>query len=72
VRRDGAVFGFTDDDRDLVFEGTTFEAASGFTATAIEGSLGLAVDNVDVADALSFASITEDDIARGLSGRARE
>jgi uncharacterized phage protein (TIGR02218 family) len=66
VRRDGAMFGFTDHDRDLVFGGTTFEAASGFTATAIEGSLGLAVDNVDVAGALSSASITEDDIARGL------
>lgn len=66
VRRDGTVFGFTDHDRDLVFDGTTFEAASGFTATAIEASLGLAVDNVDVAGALSSASITEDDIARGL------
>ena len=66
VRRDGQTFGFTDHDRDLQFDGTTFEAASGFTATAIEGSLGLAVDNLDVAGALSSASITEDDIARGL------
>ena len=66
VRRDGQTFGFTDHDRDLQFDATTFEAASGFTATAIEGSLGLAVDNLDVAGALSSASITEDDIARGL------
>jgi uncharacterized phage protein (TIGR02218 family) len=65
-RRDGAVFGFTDHDRDLSFGGTVFEAASGFTATSIEGSLGLSVDNLDVAGALSSASITEDDIARGL------
>ena len=30
TRRDGVVLGFTDHDRDLVFDGTTFEAASGF------------------------------------------
>lgn len=66
IRRDGTVFGFTDHDRDLTFDSTVFEAASGFTAIAIEGSLGLAVDNLDVAGALSSASITEDDIARGL------
>ncbi|WP_106753335.1 DUF2163 domain-containing protein [Pannonibacter carbonis] len=65
-RRDGAVFGFTDHDRALMLEGLTFEAAAGFTASAIETSLGLAVDNLDVEGALSSATLTEDDIARGL------
>ena len=32
TRGDGAVLGFTDHDRDLTFDGTTFEAATGFTA----------------------------------------
>lgn len=66
VRRDGAVFGFTDHDRPLTVEGLTFEAATGFTATSMETSLGLSVDNLDVEGALSSATITEDDIARGL------
>jgi uncharacterized phage protein (TIGR02218 family) len=66
VRRDGAVFGFTDHDRPLTVEGLTYEAATGFTATSMETSLGLSVDNLDVEGALSSATITEDDIARGL------
>lgn len=65
-RRDGAVFGFTDHDRALVVDDLTYEAATGFTATSIETSLGLAVDNLDVEGALSSSTITEDDIARGL------
>ncbi|WP_291156667.1 DUF2163 domain-containing protein [Hyphomicrobium sp.] len=44
--------GFTDFDRDLVFDAVTYKAASGFTATAIEGQLGLAVSNLDVQGAL--------------------
>jgi hypothetical protein len=33
VRRDNVSLGFTDHDRDLVFGGTTYEAATGFTAS---------------------------------------
>lgn len=65
LRRDGVRFGFTDHDRPLTFDGLTHEAATGFTATAVETSLGLSVDNLDVEGALSSGSITEDDIARG-------
>lgn len=65
-RWDGQVFGFTDHDRPLFFAGTSFEAASGFTASSLETSLGFAIDNLDVEGALSSASITEDDLARGL------
>jgi hypothetical protein len=45
-RRDGVMMGFTDFDCDLMFDGVTYSAASGFTATAIEGQLGLAVSNL--------------------------
>jgi hypothetical protein len=41
TRRDGVKLGFTDHDRDLVFDGTTFEAAAGFTATEIKDAVGL-------------------------------
>jgi uncharacterized phage protein (TIGR02218 family) len=64
-RKDGAVMGFTDHDRDLSFDGVTYQAASGFTATSIEDQLGLAVSNLDVQGALSSASITEDDLNAG-------
>ncbi len=64
-RTDGAVFGFTDHDRPLSFAGTDYAPDSGFTASAIEDSLGLAVDTMEVGGALSSGVITEDDIALG-------
>lgn len=66
VRKDGAAMGFTDHDRDLLIDGVTYQAASGFTATAIEDQLGLAVSNLDVNGALSSVAITEDDLNAGL------
>ena len=38
TRSDGIRLGFTDHDRDLVFDGTLFEAATGFTASETESS----------------------------------
>jgi uncharacterized phage protein (TIGR02218 family) len=64
-RRDGTVMGFTDHDRDLLFDALTYRAASGFTASAIQDQLGLAVSNLDVEGALSSAAITEDDLNAG-------
>jgi uncharacterized phage protein (TIGR02218 family) len=57
--------GFTDFDRDLVFDAITYKAASGFTASAIEGQLGLAVSNLDCSGALSSDALTEDDLYSG-------
>ena len=53
TRRDGVVLGFTDHDRDITFEGTTFEAGSGLSASEITASVGLSVDNLEVDGALS-------------------
>ena len=58
--------GFTDHDRDLAFDGTTFEAATGFTATEIKDAVGLSVDNLEVSSALSSDRLNEDDLAAGL------
>lgn len=66
TRRDGVRLGFTDHDRALEFDGTVFDAATGFTASEIKDSLGLAVDNLDVESALSSATLDEDDLAAGL------
>jgi uncharacterized phage protein (TIGR02218 family) len=66
VRGDGAVQGFTDHDAALIFDGTTYEAASGFSASEVQSTLGLAVDNLTVAGALSSATLNEHDLAAGL------
>jgi uncharacterized phage protein (TIGR02218 family) len=58
--------GFTDHDRDLSFDATTFSAATGFTASEIKDTLGLAVDNLEVESALSASSLEDDDLAAGL------
>ncbi|PYE86922.1 DUF2163 domain-containing protein [Phyllobacterium leguminum] len=65
IRADGTTMGFTDHDRDLTFDGTVFAAATGFTTSEIESSLGLSVDNLEVEGALSSDAITEADISAG-------
>jgi uncharacterized phage protein (TIGR02218 family) len=64
-RADGVVMGFTDHDGDLAFEGIRFLAGTGLTAGALQQVTGLAVDNAEVAGALSDAGIREADIRAG-------
>ena len=66
VRRDATVLGFTEHDRDIVFDSVTYRAASGFTASQVSQSLGLAVDNLEATGALSSSAISEADLAAGL------
>ena len=66
TRKDGLRLGFTDHDRDLAFDGTTFEAAAGFTASEIKETIGLSVDNLEVTGALSSERLDEADLAAGL------
>jgi uncharacterized phage protein (TIGR02218 family) len=65
TRHDGVVTGYTDHDGSLVFDGTTFEAASGFTASDIKDGVGLSVDNLEVSGALSSVTLTDADLAAG-------
>ncbi|MEL7090644.1 MAG: DUF2163 domain-containing protein [Pseudomonadota bacterium] len=65
VRRDGRVFGFTDHDRDLSFDGITFRADTGLSAAALAQSTGLSVDNTEALGALSDAAVREDEIEAG-------
>lgn len=65
TRRDSVVFGFTDHDRDIVFEDVTYVAASGFTPSAVENNAALTVDNLDIEGMLSDSAITETDILAG-------
>jgi uncharacterized phage protein (TIGR02218 family) len=65
TRRDGAVLGFTDHDRDLSFDGIVFRAETGMTAKALMQTTGLSVDNTEASGALSSAGLTEADILAG-------
>lgn len=69
-RRDGMTLGFTDHDHPLTFDGVTFEADAGMTASPITQSDALNVDTVDIAGALRSDRLTEADLARGLYDRA--
>jgi uncharacterized phage protein (TIGR02218 family) len=66
VRHDGAVQGFTDHDLPVAFDDVTYEASSGFTASEVQSTLGLAVDNLTVMGALNSDTINEDDLAAGI------
>ena len=66
TRRGGFVLGFTDLDRDILFEGVNYIAASGFTASAVQSTTGMAVDNLDVEGMLTSEFISEDDLRAGL------
>jgi len=65
TRNDGAVFGFTDHDRSLTFDGTTFEPESGFTASEIRSGSDLSVDAQEAEGVLTSTTITETDILDG-------
>jgi uncharacterized phage protein (TIGR02218 family) len=66
IRADGRVYGFTDHDHDIAIAGTVYEAASGFSRSDMHASLGLSVDNVDVAGALTSEALSESDLGAGL------
>lgn len=68
TRQDGAIYGFTDHDRDLTVSGTLCLASTSFTGSAIEDQLGLAVSNLDLKGpflALSSIGITDNDLEDG-------
>ena len=71
VRQDGVTQGFTDHDRKLEFDGVAFEATSGFTASELQESIGLSVDNLDVQGAITSDHLSEADLQAGLYDDAR-
>jgi uncharacterized phage protein (TIGR02218 family) len=65
-----SALGFTDHDRDLVFDGVTFEADAGFAASEIEGALGLAVDNLEASGALRSGRLDAEKLRLGVFDHA--
>ena len=70
-RRDGPTLGFTDHDRSLQFDGTTFEAEAGFEAGEFSDSVGLNVDNLEVSGAITSERLAENDLHAGLYDDAK-
>lgn len=66
IRVDGTHFYFTQFDTNLVIDGQTYLAASGFTPTAISNKSDLSVDNLEVMGLFDDASITLEDVRAGL------
>lgn len=62
----GTVYGFTSFDRNLVVNGVTYRADSGFAASAIASNGNLAADNLEMTGLLKSTSITEADLQAGL------
>jgi len=71
TRRDGAVLGFTDHDRDLFFGGVLFRANAGLEAAEASSELGFATSGGEVLGALAATGLSEADLSRGLYDDAR-
>jgi uncharacterized phage protein (TIGR02218 family) len=71
TRRDGAVFGATDHDRVITFDGVTYEPASGLRGATFESSAGLAPGRATAEGAISAEFIAEADLDAGLWDGAR-
>ncbi|MCV6587114.1 MAG: DUF2163 domain-containing protein [Marinibacterium sp.] len=65
TRTDGVAYGFTDHDCDLFFEGLTFRANTGLSASALQQASGLSVDNTEAIGALTDTAVSEADIDAG-------
>lgn len=64
-RKDGVVLGFTAHDRNIVFDGVTYQALSGMAPTQVKSSSGTVVDNLSVMYHLDTGAITEADVLAG-------
>ncbi len=65
IRRDGVVQGFTDHDGDLVIDGVTYRAGTGFTSSEAASRFDLSVDGAEIAGALADDALNESDLAAG-------
>lgn len=66
TRRDSTVLGFTDTVNDIVFSGTTYKAATGFTPSDVALKSDLSVSNLEVDSVLDSTTLTESDLIGGL------
>jgi len=66
-RTDGVVLRFTDHNRNIEYEGETYQPTNGaITTTAVQNKDGLDPPNIDIRGAISSDAITADDLRAGL------
>lgn len=65
TRRDDVVQGFTDHDDDLVIDGVTYRAGTGFISSEATSRFDLSVDGAEIAGALSDDALLDSDLAAG-------
>lgn len=65
-RVDGEVFGFTNFEQDVVFNGITYQSNVGLETTAVNIESSLNVDNLDLVGVINSDSITEQSLEMGL------
>lgn len=70
-RVDGTAMGFTDHDRDVVFGGETFAAATGLASSGDVTRAGLSVGGLEVMGALTSAGLDAGELSSGLYDFAR-
>lgn len=66
TRTDGAVYGFTDHDEPLTYDGVAYEAALGYSLSDVANSDDLSVGNLEAVGFLTTGTITEADLLNGL------
>lgn len=71
TRADGTVYGFTNHDEDITYDGVTYLASTGFTPTAAETTALLNTDDMEVEGLLDAAGIDEDELRAGYWDHAR-
>lgn len=57
--------GFTDHNRDVIFDGITYQSITSFSASAIEDQAGFAVSNLELLGGQAEDSINDDDVRAG-------
>ncbi len=71
VRSDGCQFAFTDHDEPVAFADARFVPTEAPTASAVEQTTGLAVDNSEALGALTHSGLREEDILAGRFDAAK-
>lgn len=66
TRKDGQIFAFTSNSRDITVSGQLYKANTGFTASQLQWNAQMSVDNLEASGVLSDDAITEADLRTGL------
>jgi uncharacterized phage protein (TIGR02218 family) len=70
TRTDGAVFGFTDHDTPILFDGLLYDSVLGYTASAVEATSSLSVSNMEIEALFDEDTFLQADMEAGLWSNA--